>query len=77
MAVPTNTPQGGITWDFTITEQLKVSRYGHRGADFFKQFLPYGLIMPDQHPPIKINERTYQIARRLFKGEKVKLGSSK
>jgi len=64
-----------ITWDFVIAEQLKVSRYGHRGAVYFKQFTPYGIEAPDAHPPQRIDARTYEMARRLHEGRKPSLAA--
>lgn len=54
-----------IVWDFTIAEQLNVSRYGHSGADYFKQFLPFGIEVSTMHPPQRILQRTYEMAKRL------------
>jgi len=66
-------PAGLITWDFVVTEQLKVSRYGHMGQSYYKQFTPYGLELPDRHPPQRISLRTYEMASRLHVGQPVKL----
>lgn len=65
MTIYLTTPTGGITWDFTIVEQLKVSRYGHLGSVLFKQFTPYGIELPDKFPPQRIDPRTYEMAKRI------------
>jgi hypothetical protein len=73
MVAPNTMPSARVDWDFVITTQLKVSRYGRFGPLFYKQFLPYGIETPDQHPPQRIDQRTYEMAKRLHSGKPVKL----
>ena len=54
-----------ITWDFRIAEQNHVARYGHSGSEYFKQYLPFGIETPDKHPPQRILQRQYDMAKRL------------
>lgn len=58
-------PSSPIAWDFTVAEQGHVARYGHKGADFYKQFMPYGLEISEAHPPQRILQRTYEMAKRF------------
>jgi hypothetical protein len=65
MLNPKMPTSGAITWDFVITEQLKVSRYGHMGPDYYKQFTPYGVEWTLRHPAQRIDRRTYEMAKRI------------
>lgn len=74
MAVTKVSAQDLIIWDFSITEQNHVARYGHYGSNFYKQFLPYGLEVSDQHPPQRVLPRQYDFAQRLYSHTHVTLG---
>ncbi len=54
-----------VTWDFSIAEQAFVTRWGHNETGYFKQFLPGNIEHPAQYPPKRVNERQYNIARRI------------
>jgi hypothetical protein len=58
---------GGIIWDFSVTEQGHVARYGHMGSEYYKQFMPYGLEIAGQHPPLRISQQVYELAKRFYK----------
>ena len=68
MALPVKPSPGGIIWDFSVTEQGHVARYGHVGSKYYKQFMPYGLEIESRHPPLRIDKKVYDLARR-FKGK--------
>ncbi len=55
-----------ISWQFNVAEQGRVSRYGVYGGDYWKQFLPHGVPFPELHPPKKINQQMYELAKRQF-----------
>ena len=65
MALPSKPSPGGIIWDFSVTEQGHVARYGHMGSDFYRQFLPYGLEIKGQHLPQRIGKQVYDMAQRF------------
>jgi hypothetical protein len=65
MTTPRPFSSAGIIWDFSVTEQGHVARYGHFGSDFYKQFMPYGLEIEGQHPPQRISYQVYDLARRF------------
>jgi hypothetical protein len=66
MAAIINASRRGIIWDFSVTEQGHVARYGHMGSDYYKQFMPYGLELKDRHPPLRIDRLVYDLAERKF-----------
>lgn len=53
-----------ISWEFQITNQGFVSRYGKLGSEFFRQYLPFGIEDTTAHPPKKIDPRLYELARQ-------------
>lgn len=55
-----------VNWSFTLVEQGQVSRYGKLKDNFYKQFLPGGLELPDRHPVKKIDQRVYNLAYRQY-----------
>jgi hypothetical protein len=57
-----------ITWQFQLAEQGSSSRYGVLGFDYYKQYLPGGLVLPIVHPPKRISEQLYNLAKRRFEG---------
>jgi hypothetical protein len=65
MALPSKPSPGGIIWDFSVTEQGYVARYGHMGPEYYKQFMPYGLEITTRHPPQRIDREVYELARRF------------
>jgi len=65
MTEPRPSSSAGIIWDFSVTEQGFVARYGHMGQEYFKQFMPYGLEITARHPPQRIDRKVYELARRF------------
>jgi len=65
MTEPRPSSPGGIIWDFSLTEQGHVARYGHMGQEYYKQFMPYGLEIAGQHPPQRISQQVYNLAKRF------------
>lgn len=55
-----------ITWDFRLAAQGMMTRYGHIGSTYYKQFLPAGLEVPGKHPPKKIDPKLYSLARARY-----------
>ncbi len=62
---PSN-PNNLIAWNFQIADQGFITRYGVAGPNYYKQFLPGGLVVPELHPPKRIDPRLYQRAKDLF-----------
>lgn len=56
-----------ITWDFQIQAQGFVSRFGHLGEDFYRQYLPFGVLDDQAHPPKKILPQLYNLAKLKYK----------
>jgi hypothetical protein len=52
-----------IVWEFKIAQQGFTARYGKSGGDLYRQYLPFGLEDPQAHPPKRIDQRLYDIAR--------------
>jgi hypothetical protein len=55
-----------ITWTFTVSGQTMVARYGRLGPDYYKQYLPAGLPVPERHPPRRISKLMYELALRQY-----------
>ena len=53
-----------IKWEFTVTLQTKVTRYGRVGETYYRQFLPAGIEVPEIYPPRAIAQRLYEMAKR-------------
>jgi hypothetical protein len=57
--------QSSILWDFTVAMQGNVSRYGHLGVEFYKQYNPAGLEFSTRYPPHRISHQQYEFAKRI------------
>lgn len=55
-----------IKWNFTLTAQGLVTRYGTAGGSFYKQFLPFGQVNNDKNPPKLITPQLYALAESFL-----------
>jgi hypothetical protein len=53
-----------VNWDFQVTMQNHVTRYGRLGDKFYKQYLPAGIVLDDPHPAKEISRQMYDLAKR-------------
>jgi len=56
--------QSLIMWQFHVTEQNHVSRYGMYNGEYYKQFLVDGKPQPAAYPPRKIPLVLYTTAQK-------------
>jgi hypothetical protein len=53
-----------INWEFTVTQQMHSSRYGVLNGEYYKQVIVGGKPMSRIHPPKKVHEIVYDMARK-------------
>jgi hypothetical protein len=57
--------QDQITWTFAVTLGGQAARYGTFAGSFYKQYTPGGVVVPDVHPPRRIEEKIYRFAQGI------------
>ncbi len=61
--VPSSQP-APIKWEFQISLQGFVTRYGVMGGEYYRQYLPFGVRDDIAHPPKRIDAKLFQIAKQ-------------
>jgi hypothetical protein len=56
-----------IAWDFRIGVGGMIARYGTYSGARYRQYLPGGLEFNVKHPPKRIDESQYNMAKRQAK----------
>lgn len=56
-----------VHWDFQVTQQGFVTRWGHSGSLYYKQFLPGGIEVPDRYPVKVVDPKQYALAQAIAK----------
>ncbi len=64
---PTTKASDFVHWDFQLAQQGFVTRWGHSGSLFFKQFLPGGIEVPDRYPVKTVDVKQYNVAAAINK----------
>lgn len=64
--MPKTTSESVIEWQFTVSEQGMMSRYGMLGGFFYKQYLRNGVAIPFLSPPRRISVPQYLLAKGAY-----------